>query len=175
MFQRLIPRASKLRYIGAQKYRSIESFWVMCNLRPHKEINLHAINLTRDGLFYLAPGYSSDGPSGPTIDTKDFMPGAMGWHDPCYELLRYEMMHIEVDIIQPPSRPGEGVIYHTNPENKIVKNASHEQIREEVDKFLADILLLDNMWKFRAQYVYEGIRKGGLLSASVCVKQYAAP
>ncbi|PSJ15863.1 hypothetical protein [Nitrosomonas supralitoralis] len=175
MSQHLIPRASKLRYIEGQKYRSVESFWAMCNLRPHREINLHNINLTRDGMFYLTPGYSSDGPSGPTIDTRDFMPGAMGWHDPCYELLRYEMMHIEVDIIQPPSRPGEGVIYHTKPEDKIIRNASHEQIREEVDKFLADILLLDNMWRFRARYVYEGVRKGGLSSASVCTKVYAAP
>lgn len=175
MSQHQIPRASKLRYIDGLKYRSTESYWAMCNLRPHREIHLHRINLTRDGLFFLEAGYSSDGPSGPTIDTRDFMPGAMGWHDPCYELLRHEMLHVQVDIIQPQSRPGEGVIYDTDPQDKIIRNASHEQIRQEVDKFLADILLLDDMWKFRAKYVYEGVRKGGILSAVECRKVFVAP
>ncbi len=171
----VIQRASNLRYINGLKYRSTEPYWAMCNLRPHAVINLNRIHLTREGLFFLESGYSSDGPSGPTIDTKDFMPGAMGWHDPMYELLRHEMLHIEVDIISPDCRPGEGVIYHTDPENRIIKNASHEQIREEADKFLADILLLDGMWKFRAKYVYDGLRVGGMSSATQCKKIYVAP
>jgi hypothetical protein len=147
----------------------------MCNLRPHKAIVLNRIHLTREGLFFVEGGYSSDGPSGPTIDTKDFMPGAMGWHDPVYELLRHEMMHIEVDIIQPDYRPGEGIIYHTPPEDRIIRNASHEQIRQEADKFLIDMVLLDEMWKFRAKYIYNGLRVGGVSSAIESRRVYVAP
>lgn len=168
-------RSEKLRYIDGLKYRSTEPYWVMSNLRPHSAINLNRIHLTREGLFFVEAGYSSDGPSGPTIDTKDFMPGAMGWHDPAYELLRHEMMHVEVDIVQPEFRAGEGIIYKTDPGNKIIRNASHEQIREEADKFLVDMLLLDEMWKFRAQYVYDGLRAGGVSSAIEARKVYVAP
>lgn len=168
-------RADKLRYIGGLKYRSTEPYWAMCNLRPRSAIVLNRINLTREGLFFVEGGYSSDGPSGPTIDTKDFMPAAMGWHDPVYELLRHEMMHVEISIIQPDFRPGEGYIYTTDPDNKIIRNATHEEIRQEADRFLADILLLDGMWKFRVKYIYDSLRAGGTSSAITSKKVHVAP
>lgn len=178
-------RSNSLRYIDGLRYRTTEAYWVMSNLRPQSEIHLNRITLTREGLFFVEAGYSSDGPSGPTVNTKDFMPGATGLHDPLYELLRNEMLHIPVDIVQPDSRPGSPSIY-LNEEPAIIKNASHEDIRKEADRFLIDIMILD--WEkldfkplpkflhtIRLKYIYDALRLGGVSSASDCKKVYIAP
>jgi hypothetical protein len=39
------------------------------------------------GICEIASGYASDGPSGPTLDTKDFIRGAVE-HDAMYQLFR---------------------------------------------------------------------------------------
>lgn len=190
----MIQRSNALRWIEGFKYRTIEPYWLFTNFRPRRSIQLNRIHLTREGLLFIEPGYSSDGPSGPTIDTADIMPGATGMHDPGYELLRNGMMSVVVDIIQPESRPGEGVIYKTPEADRIIKNAGHEQIRHEFDKLLADLMLLDGkivaarfakfpriqrlverILVFRAQYFYDGLRLGGVSSAVVCRKEYSAP
>lgn len=190
----MIQRSEALQWITGFKYRTTASYWVMTNFRPMREISLNRIHLTREGLLFIEAGYSSDGPSGPTIDTADIMPGATGAHDPGYELLRNGMMGVSVDILQPESRPGEGVIYTTPEEEKVIKNASHEQIRHEFDKLLADLMLLDGRivssrlsnWPrfrklferllvFRAQYFYDGLRIGGVSSAVLPRKEYHAP
>ncbi len=190
----MVMRSGALRWITGFKYRTTEPYWLFTNFRPKKAIHLNRIHLTREGLMFIEAGYSSDGPSGPTIDTKDIMPGATGAHDPGYELLRNEMMGVSVDIVQPEHRAGEGLIYNTPDQEKIIKNASHEQIRHEFDKLLADLMLLDGqivchkfdkyprfkkllgkVLVFRAQYFYDGLRLGGVSSAIVCRKEYAAP
>lgn len=42
---------------------------------------------TTDGHLYLFPGFVCDGPSGPTLDTPDFLPGSF-IHDGGYKLCR---------------------------------------------------------------------------------------
>jgi hypothetical protein len=50
----------------------------MMPLFPEKELCSDAkmIILLREGLLFISVGYSSDGPSGPTINTKSFILGA---------------------------------------------------------------------------------------------------
>ncbi len=57
----------------------------MLPLFPEKELCSDAkmITLLREGLLFISAGYSSDGPSAPTIDTKSFMLGAFV-HDALY-------------------------------------------------------------------------------------------
>ena len=43
--------------------------------------------LTPIGVLFIFTGYASDGPSGPTLDTDDFMRGAFV-HDVLYEMIR---------------------------------------------------------------------------------------
>lgn len=50
-------------------------------------ISTRYIRLTEDGTLVIYYGYAWDGPSGPTIDTKNFMRGALV-HDALYQLLR---------------------------------------------------------------------------------------
>lgn len=45
------------------------------------------IELRPDGYLLIKKGYAWDGPSGPTIDTKSFMRGALV-HDALYQLMR---------------------------------------------------------------------------------------
>lgn len=45
------------------------------------------IKLHEDGTLIIEAGYCWDGPSGPTIDSKDFMRGSL-IHDALYQLLR---------------------------------------------------------------------------------------
>lgn len=201
----MLLRSRKLRWIKGFRYRTVETFYVKTNFRPHKELNQGRITLMRDGMLIVAAGYSSDGASGPTIDTPDIMPGATAIHDPGYELMRNGMGgDTVVDIYQPNERAGEGVVYTTPDEEVVVKNATREQIRREWDKMLADAMLedgriliekivnckalkplflrfktlpvlLDRLLVFRAVYFYDGVRVGGESSATVQRKVYEAP
>ena len=49
------------------------------------------IKLDADGNLEIAESYAWDGPSGPTIDTADFMRGSLV-HDALYQLIRLEAM-----------------------------------------------------------------------------------
>lgn len=49
------------------------------------------ITLDANGLLTIRKGYAWDGPSGPTIDTPNFMRGSLV-HDALYQLMREEMI-----------------------------------------------------------------------------------
>jgi len=52
-----------------------------------KEYVNQFIALHEDGRLVISPGYAWDGPSGPTIDTPNFMAGSLA-HDALYQLIR---------------------------------------------------------------------------------------
>lgn len=52
-----------------------------------REIETNFLYLNEDKLFILKRGYAWDGPSGPTIDTKNFLRGSL-LHDGLYQLMR---------------------------------------------------------------------------------------
>jgi len=49
------------------------------------------IVLTADGLLTINKGYAWDGPSGPAIDTRNFMRGSLV-HDALYQLIREKLL-----------------------------------------------------------------------------------
>ena len=55
------------------------------------EIDHKYFSLKSDGLLTVKKGYRSDGPSGWTFDTPSFMRGAIGVHDPLFQMFREEM------------------------------------------------------------------------------------
>lgn len=154
-------RSEKLRYTKGYKYRTEETYIIQTNIIPGKEVKNGNIILTKEGILIILAGYSSDGPSGPTIDTKDFMPGAFV-HDALYELLRRSRDEMIGSSI---TRQGKPVIVH----------ASFDDLRKEADRFLRDLILEDGMWKWRANYIYKGVRMGGFESAFNNRKIYSAP
>ena len=53
--------------------------------------DLGALEITAEGKLIIRKGYSWDGPSGPTIDTKNFMEGSL-IHDALYQLMREKIL-----------------------------------------------------------------------------------
>jgi len=80
-----------MKYRKGYKYQLAEDLVVKVKIFPKKNIKTEYINLTTKGKLTLKHGYCSDGPSGPTIDTKSFMRGAFA-HDGLYQLMRMELL-----------------------------------------------------------------------------------
>lgn len=79
------------RSLKGYKYQLIETFSVNLSKYTKAFNGLPSINTgwysIRSGILTLYRGYASDGPSGPTFDTKNFMRGAFS-HDGLYQALR---------------------------------------------------------------------------------------
>jgi hypothetical protein len=75
----------KIRYIRV-KYQLIGDVLYQTNITGYS-ISTKYIVLAPDGCLLIRDGYSWDGPSGPTLDTKSSMRGSL-IHDALYELIR---------------------------------------------------------------------------------------
>ncbi len=83
----------KYRKIDGYKYQLMESYshetyW---SLPSGIQTGGRWVVLSKTGRLTLKRGYAWDGPSGPTIDTKDFMRGSLV-HDGCYQLIRERLL-----------------------------------------------------------------------------------
>lgn len=75
-----------IRYRQGYKYQLAEPFTIQTPVMGFKAHH-GFLRLGVDGVLTLKNGYASDGPSGPTVDTLDFMRGAFV-HDALYQLIR---------------------------------------------------------------------------------------
>lgn len=69
------------------RYQLAADYSCLVSIRPPDERSSRFIRLSEDGLLTIRQDYSWDGPSGPTIDTKNFMRGSLV-HDALYQLMR---------------------------------------------------------------------------------------
>jgi len=76
----------KYRLLGNYKYQNLDTITIQTEIKIGNIGNSY-ININSDGLLTISKGYSWDGPSGPTIDTKTFMRGSL-IHDALYQLMR---------------------------------------------------------------------------------------
>ena len=60
---------------------------VNIDIFQNKDIKTDYIELTKNGRLTIKKGYAWDGPSGPAIDTRNFMRGSLV-HDALYQLMR---------------------------------------------------------------------------------------
>lgn len=74
------------RKLKGYKYRLSDPYHHSTEIRG-PEVLTPYITLSEAGLLSIRMGYCWDGPSGPTIDTKDFMRGSLV-HDALYQLIR---------------------------------------------------------------------------------------
>ncbi|HUU41722.1 MAG TPA: DUF1353 domain-containing protein [Desulfatiglandales bacterium] len=74
------------------KYTLLANYQQQTELAPAQSISTPFISLDMDGLLIIKKGYAWDGPSGPTIDTANFMRGSLV-HDALYQLMREK--HLE--------------------------------------------------------------------------------
>lgn len=73
------------------KYTLVESYSRVIDIRPDEKLGNNFLYLDTNGQLFISEGYSWDGPSGPTIDTKNFMQGSLV-HDALYQLIREQYL-----------------------------------------------------------------------------------
>lgn len=76
-----------IHYKEGYKYQLAESYAVLIDIKPAAAIKTKYVRLSVLGELWIREGYAWDGPSGPAIDTSNFMRGSL-IHDALYQLLR---------------------------------------------------------------------------------------
>lgn len=76
-----------IRYKAGFKYQLAQGAMYASEIQIFEGINTKYFNMTLDGLIQVNAGYAWDGPSGPSLDTKNFMRGSL-FHDIGYQMLR---------------------------------------------------------------------------------------
>lgn len=75
-----------IKYRDGYKYQLVEPYRTTVGIRPEATVSHEYIKLTPDGVLSIRKGYAWDGPSGPTIDSRNFMRGSLV-HDALYQLI----------------------------------------------------------------------------------------
>jgi hypothetical protein len=78
---------SQIEYRSGYKYQLASAYRVKVSVLPDQDIETEFLGLTQAGMLSIKKGYAWDGPSGPTIDTDNFMRGSLV-HDALYQLMR---------------------------------------------------------------------------------------
>ena len=81
-----------IKYRSGYKYWLAEEYQVKVSIIPENNVpkdktTKSFIELTTDGVLTIKKGYAWDGPSGPTLDTKNSMRASL-FHDALYQLMR---------------------------------------------------------------------------------------
>ena len=76
-----------ISYKEGYKYQLFNDYSTDIDIKPDQDIVTSYILLNTDGKLTIKHGYAWDGPSGPTIDTLNFMRGSLV-HDALYQLMR---------------------------------------------------------------------------------------
>jgi len=80
-----------IKYCDGYKYQLVQTYVIQTAVRPKEHIAHDFISLEIDGVLTINSGYAWDGPSGPTVDTKNFMRGSLV-HDAIYQLMREKLL-----------------------------------------------------------------------------------
>jgi hypothetical protein len=86
------------RKLTSYKYQVMKRYTIQIDLNPLKRIRpkvARFLSLSHDGVLTIKKYYAWDGPSGPTIDTRDFMRGSL-IHDALYQLMREGVLDYRV-------------------------------------------------------------------------------
>lgn len=76
-----------ISYKKGYKYQLTDTYRIKIDIKPLEHILTTYIDLTPIGWLIIRKGYAWDGPSGPTVDTLNFMRGSLV-HDALYQLIR---------------------------------------------------------------------------------------
>lgn len=82
-----------MKYRAGYQYQLFEDEIIRTGIYG-RNIETDYMHLFANGAFIMRKGYAWDGPSGPTIDTKNSMRGALV-HDAGYQLMREGLLPLE--------------------------------------------------------------------------------
>lgn len=77
----------RIFYRSGYKYQLVAEYCTIIDIWPDQHIETDFINLSTLGFLEIKKGYAWDGPSGPALDTGDFMRASLV-HDALYQLMR---------------------------------------------------------------------------------------
>jgi len=77
----------QIKYRSGYKYQLIAEYQVKVSVIPENHLKTDFLELDTEGMLIIKKGYAWDGPSGPAIDTPNFMRGSLV-HDALYQLMR---------------------------------------------------------------------------------------
>lgn len=75
-----------IKYRSGYKYQLAEDYTITTGVIPADRVEDDYLILEKDGMLTIRAGYAWDGPSGPAIDSRDFMRGSLV-HDALYQLI----------------------------------------------------------------------------------------
>jgi hypothetical protein len=78
-------------YKSGFKYQLVDDYEDILPIKPKDPIATPYVVLNSSGYLKIRSGYAWDGPSGPTVDSKNFMRGSLV-HDVLYELMRKDLL-----------------------------------------------------------------------------------
>jgi hypothetical protein len=80
-------KGDTIKYRSGYKYQLVNDYRVLTSINPDYDVVTEFLELSREGILTIRHGYAWDGPSGPTIDTPNFMRGSL-IHDALAQLCR---------------------------------------------------------------------------------------
>ena len=80
-----------IQYKAGYKYQLTKDHTEQLALKPERLILTGYLKLTPNGVLTIRAGYAWDGPSGPAIDTPNFMRASLV-HDALYQLMRQGLL-----------------------------------------------------------------------------------
>ena len=88
----------RIFYKAGYKYQLQQAYARVIPVVPAELVCTTYLTLTTAGILKIEAGYAWDGPSGPTIDSKNFMRGSLV-HDALYQLIRLGKLPFETKQI----------------------------------------------------------------------------
>ena len=83
------------RKLAKYKYQLMDEYIIQIDIKPIQNIEFKFLSLSSEGVLTIRKSYAWDGPSGPTIDTRNFMRGSLV-HDALYQLMRLSALDYKV-------------------------------------------------------------------------------
>ena len=83
------------RSLRNYKYQLMDEYIIQIDIKPAQDIKFKFLSLSSEGILTMRKYYAWDGPSGPTIDTRNFMRGSLV-HDALYQLMRLSALNYRI-------------------------------------------------------------------------------
>ena len=83
--------SNRIHYQSGFKYQLVFTYIDQFDFMIPEDISWSWFDISKDGKIKIKKGYAWDGPSGPTIDTRNFMRGSL-IHDVLYQAIRLELL-----------------------------------------------------------------------------------
>jgi len=138
------------RNLKSYKYELLEDYVVDIDIHPPKDICLEFISMTIEGHLITRKGYAWDGPSGPAIDTKNFMQGSLT-HDVLCQLMRMGLLPMTCK----------------DAADRLLEKTFVESSRLQKDTWWQRCEFRQWLCKIRSKWIYEGVHLFGAGSSKL--------